>query len=231
MRVQFFRDGVDHVLRTGAPVDGNNAPVLDLLAEAVHAFPNASFEHLHTLIDAREADLAYPAPNYTQDLERFAVDTQGTLIGVHASILSSKMEKSQLTTASEMAGRAVGLSILLRAAPAHAVSRLSYMPRRRADEIGVSQSDMLAGTGNACAVFEEVASQAIDCLETAEKHLQQVPHVARPAFWPLSMARIYLSRLKKARFNPFDDRLQRSLQQTYPLALQTRLLLRRLLRT
>lgn len=208
--------------------------MLDVLAEAVSAFPPVSFAPLHTLLDARERDLAYPSIASLAQLEAFAADTQGSLIAVHASALSDSDSASASTAdslqqAAAAAGKAVGLAVLLRAAPAHAAARLSYMPRDLAGQMNVRQGDLLSGEGEATHLFELVA-------ECAERHVNEargivggVSREVRPAFWPLYMADIYLERLRKAEFNPFEERLQRSMKTTYSLALQMRLLKARVL--
>lgn len=196
-----------------------------MLAEAASLFPEVSFDPLHCLINARERDLAYPSMASLDDLRAFASDTQGSLICVHATALSrSGTDQPLLKSVSSEAGKAIGLAILLRGAAAHASSRLSYMPRDLVRESEVSQNELLSGGENACHLFRTVASAADVHLSEARKQLSGVDPKARPAFWPLHMAAIYLRRLRKAGFDPFNKQLQVGMRNTYSLALQTKLL-------
>eukprot|EP00737_Agarophyton_chilense_P003863 gb/GEZJ01004655.1/.p1 GENE.gb/GEZJ01004655.1/~~gb/GEZJ01004655.1/.p1 ORF type:complete len:130 (-),score=9.17 gb/GEZJ01004655.1/:959-1348(-) len=129
-----------------------------------------------------------------------------------------------------MAGAAVGLSIILRGAPAHAASRLSYIPRNVVQRYGVTQSQLISGEGGAIPIFRAVAQRARRCLEIAQFRSNLLRRPVKIAFWPLIMSEIYLKRLQQAGDNPFDKRLQQGLRTTYPLSLQMRLLFARLRR-
>lgn len=198
---------------------------MDALAEAVSAYPHAPFTRLHVLVDARESDLGYPSVTALRDLEAFARATHGSLAAVHAAILAGPRADPIPSALLDAAGAAVGLAVLLRAAPAHAASRLSYAPRELVERCHVEHRDLLNGAGNAPQVFEIVAQRAEQLVAEARHLLARVSDRAiLPAFWPLYMAQIYLARLKKAQYNPFQERLQSGMQATYPLALQMRLL-------
>lgn len=206
-------------------------PVLDLLAEAVSDFPEVPLQPLHTLIDARQGDLAYPSMSSLDDLSAFASDTQGSLIYVHASALAGRShDAAKLKTVCLEAGKAVGLAILLRGAAAHASARLTYMPRDLAHENNVPQSELLTGGENASKVFRAVAGAAEGHLVKARTEVSDVDRGARPAFWPLFMSEIYLKRLRKSGFDPFNERLQMSMRTSYSLVLQAKLLAARILR-
>lgn len=222
LRLEFFRDGLNAILSGAHPP---SAPVLDVLAEAFSAFPEISFSPLYTLLDARERDLAYPSISSLEQLCDFAAGTQGSLIHIHAHALCAALEDAeQLAKTAVEAGKAVGLAIILRGVPAHAATRLTYMPRDLAREMNVPQQELLIGGENAKNAFEAIANVAETHAANARELLANVSSGARPAFWPLYMADIYLRRLKKVGFDPFNQRLQMSMRATYSLALQTKLL-------
>lgn len=223
LRLQFFRAQFADILSNPNPNPGS--PVLDVLAESISSFPQVNFGLLHTLIDARETDLGYPNHSTIRDLQTFGERTQGTLIHLHAQCLGADPSVANIA---RLAGAAVGLSILLRGAPAHAASRLSYMPRKLVQKYAISQSQLISGERDAVPVFREVATRARRCLQIAQARTMLLRQPVKKAFWPLMMADIYLRRLKKAGDNPFDERLAKGLKTTYPLALQIKLLLSRL---
>lgn len=223
LRLQFFRAQFADILSDPNPTPGS--PVLDVLAESIHSFPQVNFRLLHTLIDARETDLGYPYHSTIRDLQTFGERTQGTLIHLHALCLGAE---PNVVSIARLAGAAVGLSILLRGAPSHAASRLSYMPRKLVQKHAITQSQLISGEGDAVPVYRAVANRARRCLQVAQARSSLLRQPVKKAFWPLIMADIYLRRLKKAGDNPFDENLAKGLRTTYPLALQMRLLFSRL---
>ncbi|KAI0559413.1 phytoene synthase [Gracilaria domingensis] len=225
LRLQFFRSQFADILSNPNPNPAS--PVLDVLAEAISSFPHVNFDLLHTLIEAREADLSYPNFSSIPELQSFGERTQGPLIHLHALLLGGAPHVGNIA---KVAGAAVGLSIILRGAPAHAASRLSYMPRNLVAQFGVPHSELISGEGDALHVFRTVARRARRCLKVAQVRSSSMPYPVKQAFWPLLMADIYLRRLQKAGDNPFDKRLEQGLRTTYPLSLQMRLLLARLRR-
>lgn len=232
LRIQFFRDAV-HALASHSTVVPR-APVVEALAEAYALYPHISIASCHRLLDARERDLAYPNIQSLTVLEDFAGDTQGTLAFLHAQVLHdgyTNVNQKQLEEATASAGKAIGLTVLLRGAPAHAASRLSYMPRELINKLNVPHAHLLQGQGRACELFEAVADAATRHSSDAATAAATLPSQFKPAFWCLKIADIYLSRLRKAGYNPFDDRLQRSMLSTYPLRLQMSLLKSRIFGT
>lgn len=173
------------------------------------------------LLDAREADLTYPTIRTLPDLESHAKPVHATLLSLHAALLS---ETPPSTALSETAGAAVGLTVLLRAAPMHAANRLSYVPTAVCERAGVSVQEVLTGGREGARAFKVVAKRAEALLESAWGLLEAEGQALRPAFWPLVMGDIYLKRLRRARFDPFDKGLQTRFRAFYPLLLQMRLL-------
>jgi phytoene/squalene synthetase len=229
LRIQFFRDGLNAILAGDA--SDVRFPVIQTLSEVMASEPRINLSVLQSLLDARERDLQYPSHKTLTSLCTFARDVQSPLILSHASCIvpQHKLEQ-ELFVASAYAGEAVGLAVLLRGAPAHAAQRLTYVPSEVYAEVGASAADLLSGEGRAPAAFELVAGAATRALGLADEALRMLPADVRPAFWGLAVPRIYLSRLARAGFNPFDEALQAGMRQTYPLALQMKVLKARLLR-
>jgi NADH dehydrogenase [ubiquinone] 1 alpha subcomplex assembly factor 6 len=229
LRIQFFRDGLNAVLAGGG--EDMRFPIIQVLAEVSGSEPRFDVGVLHTLVNARERDLAYPSFKTVSSLCTFARDVQSPLIHAHAHcLIGGRTPPPELPVACSYAGEAVGLAVLLRGTPAHAAMRLTYVPTEVSTGVGASAADLLSGGGAAVSVFELIAGAADRALLLAEEALRVLPSEVRPAFWGLSLPRIYLSRLKRAGCNPFDESLQTGMLQTYPLALQLSLLKARLLR-
>lgn len=207
--------------------------MIEALAEARCANPTMDMDVLHALVAARERDLVYPKFPTLTDLATFAADTQAPLIHAHASALlqpdAAADTRTDAAVAARFAGEAVGLAVLLRGAPAHAASRLSYAPADVVKERGAEPAALLAGGPGAAAVFGDVAKRATRALRMAEDAAAALPTGTRSAFWGLALPRIYLARLDAAGGDPFDEKLQLGMRQTYPLRLQLALLRRRLM--
>lgn len=226
LRVQFFHDALNS-LEKSAPVP--RLPILEALAEALSTHPHVPITPLHALLDAREDDLTYPNFPSLSELESFARRTHGSLARLHMSLLSDPGDDAAIAAA-DKAGVSVGIAVLLRGAPAAAASRMSYIPRPLATELGIQANDLLRGGPQAAPVFEAVANVGIARAKEARELAADLPSRTRPALWCVRIAEIYFERLQKARYDPFDEQLQRSMIATYPLRLQTAVLGARLFR-
>lgn len=230
LRLSFFRSSLEGLLApkpnsseqvVSPTISVPSLPVLDCLAETMTDFPHLDFTPLFDLLNAREAFLAYPNFTTLPSLESFAAAPHKPLLTLHTNLLSTAtpIHHAQITDAISQASIAVGLSILLRAVPVHAASRLSYMPRQHQ-----RTADFLHPTETSLPVFQTVARAADSHADSALTIVQHLSRDLRPAFWPLHLARLYLRRLATAGHNPFDGRLVTGLQTTWYIAVQMRLL-------
>lgn len=222
MRIAFFRDALKTIRTTSQTT--LHSPVLECLSEALSTTPTLDLAPLETLVDARASDLSYPTFATLSSLATFAASLQAPLLETHASALATS---PSIAPAANFAGEAIGLAVLLRGAPAHAASRLSYAPADLVRGAGGAAGEVLVRGRVAKEVFGAVAERARRSLAMAEDALGEVPCEARPAFWALALPRIYLQRLQRVDGDPFDEGLQRSMRFTYPLRLQMQLLARR----
>lgn len=238
LRMHFFRDSLSSIISTSNT--NLRSPVLEVLAEAQSSTPWIDLQCLHTMIDARERDLSYPNFASLADLAAFTADLQSPPIRAHASVLlptgknpeqedGCQDPHAELAAASRFAGEAVGLTILLRGAPTHAANRLSYAPADIIRDRGVEAQAAMSSGPAAASVYSAVAARAERALHLAEDAVSVLPLAVRPAFWCLELPRIYLPRLSKAGGDPFDEKLQQGMLQTYPLRLQLALVKQRLL--
>lgn len=205
---------------------------MEVLAEAKSNLPALDLKCLQRLVDARERDLGYPSFPTLNTLASFAADTQAPLIQAFASALvhvDSNSSRQLLVEAANYAGESIGLTILLRGAPAHAVNRQTYVPADLLHQTKVNHREILSGAEEAAQLYSEIAGRAERALALAEDAALDTPREVRPAFWGLQLPRIYLKRLRGCKYNPFNERLQRSMLYTYPLQLQLAILWKRFL--
>lgn len=243
LRLSFFRTALSSVISSNSQ-DGRDAnrgrshtfdsasalPVFDCLAEAVSSFPSVDFTPVYDLLDAREAFLSYPNFVDTSSLADFAAAPHKPLLKLHADLLHAVTLNNQpslvaspippsVTEAIEPASVAIGLGILLRAVPVHANSRLTYMPRGL-----LSTSNLLTTNEASRPVFQGVALTAADAASNALSLVRTLPRALRPAFWPVHLSSLYLNRLSRVNYDPFDSSLVAGLRTTWHLAVQLRLL-------
>lgn len=231
MRLAHFRSSFEAI--KSLRVDNDHSaiipatPVMECLAEAITRFPNAPWHLLERLLDARERDLQYPNYESLESLEQLGRDTQGVLMRIHAGLLGDTTtgdDESEISQLGDICGSAVGLCIVLRGVPAHAVSRMCYMPRELVREHKVSSDGLLTGSEDARVVYMLVASRASEVLNDGRRGIEGIDKAVRPAFWGIAMGGEYLRRLQRANGKVFDEGLQTGLRMTYPLVLQLRLL-------
>lgn len=218
LRIAFFRESFESTLNGFPPA----TPVFDMLGEAAEI---VDLKPLYNLIDARGRELSYPSFDTIKQLEDHAESIHGSLIGVHTASAggSEKLGRD--------VGVIVGLSILLRGVPAMAANRLSYIPKNVLEDLGLEVTDVIKGRmegGSGCEAFKRVAESAENRMEDAMYGLRSSRKRVKSTLWPLFMAQEYLKRLRRVDYDPFDERLQRSLRATYPLRMQLRLLWARL---
>lgn len=211
LRLAFFRESLDATLRGHPP----STPVFDLLGEVAE---HANLNPLYELIDARGDELCYPMINSTQDLERHARRTHGSLIAIHAINTGGDEQLGKDV------GAVVGLAVLLRGVPAAAVNRLSYMPKSVLKDAGIEPGEVLRGGQRGKTVFKTVGQFAEKRLSEVKQRVSLSEKGVRHVYWPLLMAGEYLRRLRRSEYDPFNERLQSGLKGTYGIWLQMRLL-------
>lgn len=229
LRLSFFRSALLSIIPSvdaetspnNSILGSNTTPVIDCLAQSISDFPHTNFTPLYDLLSAREEYLSFPNFTHTSKLQKFAAAPHIPLITIHTSLLHNKPSPLPTDAASaiEPAATAVGLAVLLRAVPFHAMSRLSYMPRN-----DLATSDLLTANSKSVPVFRSVAQTAEQHAAYASRLVAQLPRSLRPAFWPIHLATMYLARLAAAKYDPFDGRLTAGVSTTWHLAVQIRLL-------
>ncbi|MEX2642041.1 MAG: phytoene/squalene synthase family protein [Acetobacterales bacterium] len=201
IRLQWWRDAMDGIFAGNPP----RHEVAEPLSEAAlhHGLPRETFDRL---LDAREFDMEDEAPETMEDLIAYARDTSSTLCDLVAGVLGGGDQE-----ATEAAGIAWSLSGLLRAVPFHARAKRLYLPRDRVKAAGLKVGDLfeLRSSDALREVVAEVAAVARRALADSRRRRGSVPRRILPAVMPATLAAGDLRRLRRARHDPFDARLQR----------------------
>lgn len=232
IRIQYFRDGLNAILSSrnlwsasqgdsgGMAGQVESMPIFDCLKETLTTYPNVDFgKPLHGLINAREEYLKYPEFNDIDQLQTFVANVHRPLLGLHGSIHDVEYGGVLI----DKAAKAIGIAIILRAVPMHAQARVSYMPR--VDERGeLSTKHLLSYNEESSEVFKLVANTARANVADVREAMNALDRRDRKPLWPVLLADMYLTRLSRRDDNPFDEQLMRSVQTTWHLNVQLRML-------
>jgi phytoene synthase len=201
IRLQWWRENVAAAFEGGAM---RHHPVVEPLAATIREF-GLTREHFDRLIDARETDLADEPPASLAALENYAEKSSSQLIYLTLEVLGARGPVA--TDAGLHVGIAYSLAGLLRAMPFHARAGRRFIPTDIAERAEVSEQDYraLRSTPALRAATAELAMAAFRHLESARIH--RIYRAALPALLPAVVARRSLTRLKRAGYDPFDQRL------------------------
>jgi len=203
IRLQWWREIIDAAFAGTPPRQHEVAePLAAVIAD--HALTRAHFDRM---IDAREWDLADEPPATLALLEEYAEGTAATLLYLALDVLGVS-EPAARESAREI-GIGYALAGLLRAMPFHARAGRCYIPAEIAARAGLlprDYADLRVSTGLRAAAAE-IAEAAAGHLQAARRNRREVPRSARAAMLPTVIADRFLSRLRRADYNPFAPEL------------------------
>jgi phytoene synthase len=200
IRLQWWRETLDGV-HQGTP---RNHPVAMALAETgITHLPSRHL--LDRLIDARAADLEDAPMADRGALIAYAEGTSSTLLILALEALEVSDQSAR--DAAHHLGRAWALIGLIRATGHLARSGRLLLPGDLMTQHGLTKTDIGHASGKAALqeAVSDVASWAAEDLGAADT--QSTPRAALPVTLIGSLARMYLTRLQRARYDPFDERL------------------------
>mmetsp|Transcript_658 Transcript_658/g.2202 ORF Transcript_658/g.2202 Transcript_658/m.2202 type:complete len:296 (+) Transcript_658:109-996(+) len=205
MRMQWFRKAVNGLFRESDPP---SHPVLQALKQTVTE-NKVNRMWLLRMIDGREEDVKFQAPNTIDDMEAYAEKVHASLLYAHLELLGIRDSKAD--HAASHLGKATGLTQALLATPAAAAKNLAHVPLDLLKKHGVSDKEALTPPHDAKSpiteVFFEVASAAWSHLLTSRKGTQ-LPRGASKALMVSHVVEYRLEQLRKFHFDPYQRKLQ-----------------------
>ncbi|HQY72376.1 MAG TPA: phytoene/squalene synthase family protein [Aestuariivirga sp.] len=169
VRQQWWLDTLDGIYAGRTP----DHPVAQALVSAV-AKGDLPKHALQNLVIAREFDLYDDPMPSLADLEGYLGETSSSLIQMAALILGKGAPE-----AAGLAGVAFGLAGVLR------LKKSRYLPRDMVQDLGEKQT------------ITQLCAHASRRLEEAQVLQGTIPESAMPAFLPVSLTRLYLSRIER----------------------------------
>lgn len=202
IRLQWWREAIDGIY-DGTP---RRHEVVLPLAELV-AEKNLTRKYFDDLIDARAHDLSDEAPATIDELLRYAEGTSATVLWLVLEALGVRSDTADLVA--RHVGIAWSLTGLIRAMPFHLSQRRLYIPEDLIDRHGIERRNLmeLRPEPAIAGAVQDIAVHARDHLEKARALRDSVPKTALPALLLAPLTDMYLRRLAKAAYDPFDTHL------------------------
>ncbi|ODA68737.1 All-trans-phytoene synthase [Methyloligella halotolerans] len=189
IRLQWWRDA----MRVAVSGERTGNPVADALGAALktHDIP---VSRLDPMIHARRFDVLERIMPDSASLFRYLDDTAGQAFLLAAEFMGCDAERA--TPAAMAAGRAYGLTGLMRAVTAHAARNRLYLPVQNLQTSATQR--LLAGEADPAflGLMSEMRRQARAEFETAQPLIRSLPREAQAAFKPLALVEPYLDALE-----------------------------------
>jgi 15-cis-phytoene synthase len=205
IRHQWWREALS--CRAQSAVENPLALALHTTLKEFHLPP----EPLLALIEARGFDLYDdPMPTWI-DLEGYCGETSSALIRLATLILAGGKDPGGAELCGH-AGVAYALTGLLRAFPFHARRKQCYLPHEVLIACGVTHDEIFEGrdSENLRAALHAMRQRAHEHLDHLAGKLRALPKPARAAFFPVCLARSYLSAMEQPDYRPFETRIELS---------------------
>jgi 15-cis-phytoene synthase len=200
IRLQWWREAIERA--TNGETIGH--PVADAFGETLTR-RGLSRDRVSALIDARAFDIEDKIMRDRAALDAYLDHTAAALFLLAAEILGAKGESAE--RAARSAGRAYGLTGLMRALPVHAARGLVFLPADVLRRHGVSPDQILAGLSSQglADALAELRGKARESLREARSQIAELDPPARSAFIPLSLVDPYLAVLEKSGRDPLRE--------------------------
>jgi phytoene synthase len=200
IRLQWWREAIVR----SADGEAIGHPVADAFGETLNR-RKLSRERVSALIDARAFDVETKIMPDMAALDAYVRDTAGTLFALAAEIISARGEA--IDQAARSAGKAYGLTGLMRALPVHASRGLLFLPEEALRHHGTSPEEVLAGKTSQGLndLLAELRAEAREALRDARSWIAGLDTTARSAFFSLSLVDPYLASLEKVGRDPLRE--------------------------
>ncbi len=201
IRLEWWRENIAGAYQGGAV---RKHPVVEELTVAIRERA-LTREHFDRLIDARERDIEAKPPANLAALEAYAAGSSASLVRLALEALSARDPAAG--EAGDHVGIAYALAGTVRAMPFFVAAGRQVIPAEIAERHGIGGRGYreLRRTAGLRAATAEIAAAAAQHLKRARAH--RVPRSALAALLPAQVAQRWLTRLKRAHYDPFDPSL------------------------
>jgi NADH dehydrogenase [ubiquinone] 1 alpha subcomplex assembly factor 6 len=203
VRLRWWMDTLDAICDRRPP----NHPVALALGETIQRF-HVDRSHLDRIIAGRATDLEDSAPPTIGALIEYADATSAAASAAALEILAATSDQTR--EAAREVAIAWALVGLVRAVPFHARSRRIYLPADLNRRAGLDAFELFdrGATAGLREVVAHILKEAAGYLQRARDRRDQKIAGALPILLPATLADLYLVRLRRVGYNPFDPSLQ-----------------------
>lgn len=201
IRLQWWRDVIAECYE-GSP---HEHFIVSPLAEVIRQ-RRLSRDLFDRLIDARERDLDQQPPETLEDLVHYARESSGSLVRLALETLGVREEAAQQT--GEQIGTAWALTGMMRALPSRMVLGLPALPTEMLRKFGFEKGPA-AGQKPSSELRDAVRKVCLcasGIIVKSRNAAPMIPREAISAFLLAPLAELYLRRLSRTEFDPFDRR-------------------------
>ncbi len=200
IRLQWWREAIERT----ANGETIGHPVADAFGQTLHR-RKLSRELVSALIDARAFDVETRIMPDMAALGAYLNDTAGAVYALAAEILGAR--GASVEQAARSAGKAFGLTGLMRALPVHASHGLLFLPEDALRRHGTSPGEVLAGETSQGLddLLADLRANAMEALRDAQSRIAELDNAARSAFASLSLVDPYLASLEKFGRDPLRE--------------------------
>lgn len=200
IRLQWWREAIERA----ASGEAIGHQVADAFGETLR-HRRLSRDRVSVLIDARNFDVETKIMPDMATLDTYLDHTAGTVFALAAESLGAK--GGSVEQAAWSAGKAYGLTGLMRALPVHASRGLLFLPEDALRRRATSPGEVLAGktSQGLYDLLAELRMKAREALRDAQSRIAALDPAPRRAFVPLSLVDPYLASLEKAGRDPLRE--------------------------
>lgn len=186
--------------------EGAGHPIAACVLDTMARF-DLPFEPFERLIEARIFDLYDDPMPSLSELDTYCDDTVATLLGLACRLLGGDCDDPDTAAAIHAAGRAWGVTGLLRALPFHASRGQLFLPVDLLAAHGAAPADVLAGRSSPAlaATLAALRDHVRDALAETRRRIVHVPISAAPAFLHVTLIEPMLDRMDRPGWDPFRD--------------------------
>ncbi len=189
IRLQWWRDA----LTVAAAGEATGSPIADALGSALRR-RDLSADRLDHLIDARRFDVIERVMPDAPSLLLYLDDTAGEVFQLAAMFLGAGTESED---AARAAGRAYGLTGLMRAVMLHAARSRLYLPISSLPEEAATRLFQGDADPAFLGLLAEMRIKAKAELVEARSRVRALPKSIQPAFQSLALVKPYLAALER----------------------------------
>jgi phytoene synthase len=207
IRLQWWRDAIDEIY-DGIPVKHNHE-IVHALYKVICAV-DIDKELFERLLDAREADIEFTAPETLDNLKNYAIGTCSNLFLL--LLAACEIDDKHAAEAAHYGGIAYALTGIMRAMRHNAQHGMVMLPLDLMERFGISEDDVTDGKNleKTYAITKIICENVSENLRQYRLAIKQAPKSTAHVFLPISIIEVFLNRIEKNNYDLFNGDIEGS---------------------